>query len=863
MTYAAGLSPDQLATVFPFHLLVDAELRVAQVGAALARTCPEVTVGSAFADHVAVTRPELPLRYDALRAHCDTLFLFTLRARSLRLRGQLVALDDGSLLFVGSPWLASTDEFAALGITFSDFAIHDPSLDLIHVIQTLESTTRDLRELTGRLTRQRAELRAQNDALHAAQAALHEREAEARKLALVAARTRNVVIIADAAGRVEWVNDAFTDLTGYSLADAFGRTPGSLLQGPGSDPEVVALMRENIRQNRGFRAEVLNYHRDGHPYWVDIEVQPVLDEAGHLTRFIAVESDITARRRGEALLALQHQVSRVVAEAPTVDDALPRVLSALCEGLGARGAIVWHPTRDRPRTTPQWTAAPDARFAAALDAMRDDPSACHPGVTCTRDGGAARVALGAASAEVSPFERALDVPSALVFALRSDAEPLGVVAVYGDSTPGDDREVLAVLDGIGALVGQFVERRRAEESLQLRTQELAAANVALERAARMKDDFLASMSHELRTPLNTVLGLSEALQDQVFGAITERQGTTIRRIEESGRHLLSLINDILDLSKIGAGKFELQRATVGVDSVCQGAVRLVREAAHRKGQRLRCTLDAAADHVFADERRLTQILVNLLANAVKFTPDGGEITLEVLAEPTRGSIRFSVSDTGIGIAAADLDRLFQPFMQLDSSLSRQYAGTGLGLSLVRSMTELHGGGVAVESELGKGSRFTVTLPWAPLQPPARPSAAAAIEPTATLALDAPILLAEDNEDNVALFRDYLESKGCRVVVAHDGGEAVTAARTLRPAIILMDIQMPLMDGIEATRRIRAQEAATRTPIIALTSLAMPGDRERCLRAGVDEYLTKPVVLRELLATIARLTQAPPAPSVSP
>jgi CheY-like chemotaxis protein len=555
-----------------------------------------------------------------------------------------------------------------------------------------------------------------------------------------------------------------------------------------------------------------------------------------------------------------------------------------------------------------------------------------------------------------------------------------------------------VQERTAALIAEIAERTRAEAALEAerallaqriaeRTAELSSANAELARAARLKDEFLTGMSHELRTPLNAILGLSEALQEEIYGSLNGQQLKTLQSIEESGRHLLALINDILDLSKIEAGKFDLEISPVAVESVCQAALRLIKQAAFKKQISVTTTFDPAVTSLQADERRLKQILVNLLSNAVKFTPEGGSIGLEVVGDPAQHVARLIVWDTGIGISEADQARLFQPFVQLDSGLDRQYDGTGLGLSLVVRMVDLHGGSVALESEVGKGSRFAVHLPWdGPIAGPAHVAAPAAwlsavsgfrraliiedsqpaaeqisryfrelgaeiflhsrgddalaaarvIQPdlivldielsnvsgwsvleqlkadphmrsipvlmvsvvderSRGLALGAAdylvkpfsrqqlrealerigsglmgtvaqarsvatadqrpspsaavILLAEDNEANITTLSDYLSAKGYRVVVARNGAEAIERAREMRPDLILMDIQMPGLDGLEATRRIRAEPSIAAIPIIALTALAMPGDRARCLGAGANDYMSKPVSLQGLVAAI--------------
>ena len=403
------------------------------------------------------------------------------------------------------------------------------------------------------------------------------------------------------------------------------------------------------------------------------------------------------------------------------------------------------------------------------------------------------------------------------------------------------------------------ERRLLAQRVEERTEELSAANAELARAVRLKDEFLASMSHELRTPLNAILGMSEALQDAIYGPVNEKQQQSLITIEESGRHLLSLINDILDVSKIEAGKLEFQQGPVGVAQVADASLALIKQSAQKKRLTLVREIDTAGELINADERRLKQILVNLLSNAVKFTPEGGRIGLRIAADAEAEAMHFTVWDTGIGIAQADMPRLFQAFVQLDSRLSREHAGTGLGLALVRRLTEMHGGGVRVESEKGQGTRFIVTLPWTLEDQRLSHHGGDSFKEIETQGLavegcNRTLLLAEDNEDNIRTFSDYLEAHGFRILVARNGAEAIERVQESTPDLILMDIQMPGMDGLEAIRRLRAMEAGTRIPIIAVTALAMPGDRERCLKAGANAYLSKPVGLKNLTQTIQNRLQ---------
>ncbi|MFM7601650.1 MAG: PAS domain S-box protein [Pseudanabaena sp.] len=284
-------------------------------------------------------------------------------------------------------------------------------------------------------------------------------------------------------------------------------------------------------------------------------------------------------------------------------------------------------------------------------------------------------------------------------------------------------------DEVLVLVRNISDRKRAEEALQLSNEKLLATNKELERVTRLKDEFLATMSHELRTPLNAILGISEGLLEQVFGELNQRQQSSLKTIQKSGQHLLELINDILDVAKIEAGMFTLELTSVSLRYLCDSSLSFVKHQATQKNIRLNLVIQAnMPTTIEIDERRMRQLLINLLSNAVKFTPKNGEVTLEAklvhvviddaavhakehFQEHFKTELHFVVSDTGIGISLDDINKLFQPFMQIDSSLSRQYAGTGLGLNLVKKLAELHGGQVSVESKVGEGSCFTVRLPY--------------------------------------------------------------------------------------------------------------------------------------------------------
>lgn len=394
---------------------------------------------------------------------------------------------------------------------------------------------------------------------------------------------------------------------------------------------------------------------------------------------------------------------------------------------------------------------------------------------------------------------------------------------------------------------------KLEQRVKDRTLELSLANAELSRVMQSKDDFLSSMSHELRTPLNAILGLSESLCEGVYGGLTDKQSKSINTIAESGHHLLSLINDLLDIAKIGAGKMDLDWTNSHLEDLCKSSMRFISGLASKKKISISLFTDPIASTIHADQRRLKQILVNLLSNAVKFTQEGGHVSLQTRINPERNAIEISVTDNGIGISNSDIERLFRPFTQLDSKLSRQYAGTGLGLSLVLRLAELHGGSIEVKSELGKGSCFTVSLPWSESKshfPQAAPAHKDLDISTDRVAAKGPlVLLVDDNEINLSTVGDYLRAQDFCVIFARNGLEATQVVRDRKPQLVLMDIQMPVMDGIDAISILRADPTFASLPILALTSRAMVGDRERCIAAGANDYLTKPVQLKQLTHVI--------------
>jgi two-component system sensor histidine kinase/response regulator len=424
------------------------------------------------------------------------------------------------------------------------------------------------------------------------------------------------------------------------------------------------------------------------------------------------------------------------------------------------------------------------------------------------------------------------------------------------------------------------QKHMLEQRVAERTQELGDTLVAAQAASRAKTEFLAAMSHELQTPLTCIIGMAETLlrvmsqKPDTYSLPPEKQQDYLRIIKRSGEHLLELINDILDVSQVEAGKTVLNVSRFSLSQLAHQSLQMLREKA--RSNEVEFSLDLRLDpesssektlqeDLFtADRRRVRQILLNLLSNAIKFTPAGGRVTLRVWTE-TNTAI-FQIEDTGIGIPENQYSLLFQKFQQLDSTYHRRYEGTGLGLALTKQLVELHGGKIEVKSTVGAGSTFTVRLPAQPLakssdikefHPSPAPAATRVdngVAKSYALTSGGRIALIEDHEESAMLICDLLTAAGCQVIWMVDGSTAIKQIEMLQPLLVITDIQLPGMDGFEIMKFLRRHPATQSTKILALTAKALPVDKERCLAAGADDYLAKPIQPYQLLDKVAGLIE---------
>jgi len=610
--------------------------------------------------------------------------------------------------------------------------------------------------------------------------------------------------------------------------------------------------------------ELMALHRDGHQFPVEATVWEV--RAGGACSFNAFARDISERRRAEeartretALIQLLQAVTVAANRSSSIERTTKTCVDLICSYTGWPVGHVYLRTNGVSEELVSggiWYLEDAARFAAFREISDGRPfvrGAGLPGRVLAS--GKPEWIVDLAHQEIFPradVARLAGLRSGFAFPVVVKDEIVGVLEFFSLQMLQPDEGLLSIMGQIGSQLGQVIIRQRADNDLQ-------SAKASAESANNAKSEFLTTMSHEMRTPMNAILGMADLLSETSLG---EEQRDYVHIFQKAGASLLDLINNILDLSKVESGHVELESTGFDLGPLLEKIVEMMLPRAQSRGLQLSLeVLPGVPLGLIGDPNRLRQILINLVGNALKFT-EKGSVTLRVELDPAGivGSLRFKVMDTGIGIAADKTEMIFGRFTQADSSTTRKYGGTGLGLAICRGLVELMGGGIGCTSEVGKGSTFIVRAPFGirkEMEPaePVEPTAIA-VPPAESRSQKAAtrILIAEDSEYNLALLKAYLRGSGFELDFAENGQIAVDKVISGRPHLVLMDLQMPVMGGLEATRAIRQWEAATQArpiPILALTAHAAGDGAGKSLAAGCTEHLTKPIKRATLLEAVER------------
>lgn len=634
------------------------------------------------------------------------------------------------------------------------------------------------------------------------------RQAELERLSILSEQTTNAVVFTDLDRRIIWVNSTFVQMTGYTLEEVRGRS-AAILQGEGSDKNEVERLRNALNARQSVKAELLNFRKDGTPYWVSLNINPQRDKDGTVIGFFSIQEDIT-ERKSAALNALKLKAGiDYAANGVVITDRrgiIEFVNPAFChltgyeahEVIGKSPNILKSGEQSEQYYRDLWTAISGGHtWHGKFHNRRKDGS------------------LYWERATISPVR-------------NEDGATIGYIAIKENIS-----DQLELIERLQEEQKNLLKARKEAERLAMAAE---TANVA-------KREFLANMSHEIRTPLNAIVGVAQLLSDPTDEKMLAEY---IETIQQSSQSLLGLINDILDFSRIEANRLELEQSNLDLRELLKGICKSMEHSALHKALAFKLTIeDQVPRFIYSDDLRLRQIFTNLLSNAIKFTSKGGVVVRVGLNGSTHSGhvLVVEVQDTGIGIAPAAINKLFQNFSQVDASTTRRFGGSGLGLAIVKGLTALLGGTVSVHSQLGVGSTFTVELPVLVAD---NCSDAQARKPNQTAEHPERIktlrlLVAEDNSTNRRIIELLLRRLGLETTFAHNGQEALDWVQQRDFDAVLMDLQMPVMDGLQATGKIRALGDRIHQPkIIALTARALAEDRENCYRVGMDGYLAKPI-----------------------
>ena len=664
----------------------------------------------------------------------------------------------------------------------------------------------------------------------------------------------NLLCIAGTDGYFKYLNPAWETTLGYSREELLSRPYIEFVhpddrQATISEAAHVASGRSTLSFENRYRC------KDGSYRWL-LWSAIVRAEKGY-----CVATDVTERKRENMRLASQYAVTRVLAEAPDLVVGAPKILQAICEALGWWVGAIWRVDEKEKvlRCVETWHV-PSARLEEFDRNTRTRTFASGRGLPgrvwskarpfwiedVTQDANFPRAAIAAREG----------LHAALCFPILLGSEVLGVLEFFSHEIQQPDARLLEMMGAIGSQIGQFIERKNAEDALRVYANDLEVARNRAEQATRAKSEFLANISHEIRTPMNAMIGMTElALATRV----TREQREYLTAVQGSADALLALVNDLLDFSKIEARKLQLDRVGFKFRDVLEDTMRVLAPRAHKKGIELACHTDLSVpDTLVGDPLRLRQIVLNLVGNAIKFT-DQGEVVVQAQLESRHDKkvqVHFSVKDTGIGIPPEKQQVIFEAFSQADSSTTRRYGGTGLGLAISAQLVELMGGTISVESQPGLGSTFHFTA-WLDVEKAEAQDGSGKWNNMTGL----PVLIVDDNVTNRRILVEMVTNWRMRSV-AVDGGAAALAEleKSSRAgqffAVVLLDGHMPDMDGFALAQCITQDPRYAKTKLVMLTSAGEPEDVASCRKLGISAYLTKPVKQSELFDVVVSLISEP-------